>query len=353
MRLGYNRFLRMLLSDFRYELPESLIAQQPLEDRQASRMLMVNRQTQLIIDARFADLPAALREADVLVLNNTKVFPARLYGTTETGARVEIFLVREIEDRIWKVLARPGRRLKEGKKIVFNDELAAAVYRKNPDGTVNLAFETNERFEELIDQIGKTPLPPYIKRPQDAIDTDRERYQTVFAQNRGAIAAPTAGLHFTPVILEEIRRRGVTVVEITLHVGYGTFEPVRVSDLSEHRVAAERYEIDEAAAETLNNAKADNRRIVAVGTTTSRALESGIAENGRFAAGNFSTDLTITPDYKFKAVDAMLTNFHLPESSLLVLVSTFGGHELIMKAYRHAVESKYRFYSYGDCMLIE
>lgn len=343
----------MLLSDFRYELPESLIAQEPLEDRQASRMLMIDRRTQSITDSHFTDLATALRETDVLVLNNTKVFPARLSGTTETGAPVEIFLVREIEGRVWEVLARPGRRLKVGKKIVFNDELAAAVDRKNPDGTVNLAFETNERFEELIDRLGKTPLPPYIKRPPDAIDTDRERYQTVFAQNRGAIAAPTAGLHFTPAILDEIRGRGIMVVEITLHVGYGTFEPVRVSDLSEHRVAAEHYEIGEEAAETLNRAKTDSRRIVAVGTTTSRALESSIAKNSRFTAGSFSTDLTIAPGYKFKAVDSMLTNFHLPESSLLVLVSTFGGHELIMKAYRHAVDSKYRFYSYGDCMLIE
>ncbi len=342
----------MLISDFRYELPESLIAQEPLANRQDSRLLIVNRETQSIRDAHFADLPAELRETDALVLNNTKVFPARLFGKTETGAKIEIFLITEHQDGVWEVLARPGRRLARGKTIVFSGELNAVVLEKDPGGTVKLRFETELPFDDVLNKIGKTPLPPYIKREPGAIDKDRDRYQTVFARDRGAIAAPTAGLHFTPAIIDDISGQGVMVTEITLHVGYGTFEPVRVSDLSEHRVAAENYEINESAAEILNRAKTAGRRIVAVGTTTTRALESSIAKNGRFASGSFSTGLTITPGFKFNAVDAMLTNFHLPESSLLVLVSTFGGHELIMKAYRHAVDSKYRFYSYGDCMLI-
>ncbi len=343
----------MLISDFSYELPEKLIAQEPLKNRQDSRMLIVDRVSRSFCDSRFADLPAVLRETDVLVLNNTKVFPARLFGKTETGATIEVFLIVEHKELMWEALARPAKRLKEGKTLIFGDDLKALVLGKNPSGTVDLRFEASSSFEKLLDKVGKTPLPPYIKREQGSVDKDRDRYQTIFARKRGAIAAPTAGLHFTPAVLDEIRNRGTAVVEITLHVGYGTFEPVRVNDLSEHRVAPENYEITVDAANTLNSARDAKRRIVAVGTTTTRALESNVANGGRFMPGSFSTHLTITPGYEFNAVGMMLTNFHLPESSLLILVSTFGGHELIMKAYRHAVESEYRFYSYGDCMLIE
>lgn len=342
----------MLISEFDYKLPEELIAQEPLEKRENSRMLFVNRAEKSFRDARFLNLPKFLQKGDVIVLNNTKVFPARLLGNTETGAKIEILLVREIENRIWETLARPARRLKIGKKILFDKNFAAEVLEKSGEGQIIIKFEKIENFDRVLDEIGKTPLPPYIKREVGDLNSDRERYQTVFARERGAIAAPTAGLHFTPQILEEIKNTGVSIAEITLHVGYGTFEPVRVSDLSEHKVMPERFEINEETAAALNKAKAENRRIIAIGTTTTRALESSVSLNGRIKTGKQLADLTITPNYKFKIIGGLLTNFHLPQSSLLVLVSTFAGHELIMKAYRHAVREKYRFYSYGDCMLI-
>jgi len=293
-----------------------------------------------------------LKKGDVVVLNNTKVFPARLFGTSETGARIELFLVRETETRVWETLARPARRLKTGKKINFGEGLRAEVLEKTDEGRVFVKFETDGDFDEILEKVGKTPLPPYIKRGAEDFDKDRERYQTVFARERGAIAAPTAGLHFTPQILEEIKSTGARLAEITLHVGYGTFEPVRVDDLSEHRVLPESYEISEETAEILNQAKAERRRIIAIGTTTTRTLETAVFKHGKFVAEKDSADLTITPGYKFQAIDGLLTNFHLPQSSLLVLVSTFGGYKLIMESYRHAVSEEYRFYSYGDCMLI-
>lgn len=342
----------MLITDYDFELPDNLIAQTPLEKRETSRMLALNRADESIKDSHFYDFPQFLRKGDVIVLNNTKVFPARLFGTSETGAKIEIFLVKEIENGTWETLARPARRLKIGKKLTFNENLSAEVIARNEEGRVFINFETNGNFNEILDEIGKTPLPPYIKRDDGKIDKDRERYQTVFAKNRGAIAAPTAGLHFTPEILEQVKDFGVTVAEITLHVGYGTFEPVRVDDLSEHKVLSENYEISEKTADILNRAKTENRRIIAIGTTTTRTLESAISKHGKFIAEKSLADLTVTPGYNFKAIDGVLTNFHLPQSSLLVLISTFGGHEFIMKAYRHAVSSDYRFYSYGDCMLI-
>ena len=342
----------MLISDFDYDLPEELIAQEPLAARAAARMLVVDRLAGSFEDKTFLDLPRLLWKDDILVLNNTKVFPARIFGSLETGANIEIFLIRETSGGVWEALARPARRLKTGKKINFGERLIAEVVDKTADGKVCVCFETHGDLFEILDDIGRTPLPPYIKREDTRIDTDRERYQTVFARTRGAIAAPTAGLHFTPDVLGAIRSSGVTIAEITLHVGYGTFEPVRVDELSRHTVSPESYEIDPETAEILNRARTDGQRIVAVGTTTTRALETTISRFGRFVAGSHSADLTITPGYKFKAIDALLTNFHLPKSSLLVLTSTFGGHELIMKAYKHAVAAKYRFYSYGDCMLI-
>lgn len=342
----------MLISEFNFDLPEELIAQKPLEKRESSRMLAVNRAENSFADEQFFNLPKFLKKGDLIVLNNTKVFPARIYGETETGAKVEIFLVRCVENQTWETLARPAKRLKIGRKIVFNESLSAEILEKSEDGKVFVKFETNGDFDAILDEIGKTPLPPYIKREKDSIDKDRERYQTVFAQKRGAIAAPTAGLHFTPEILQEIKNIGAEIAEITLHVGYGTFEPVRVEDLSEHKVLPERYEISEETAEIINKAKAENRRIIAIGTTTTRTLESASDENSKFKASKGLANLTITPNYKFKIISGILTNFHLPQSSLLVLTSTFGGHELIMKAYNHAVREKYRFYSYGDCMLI-
>lgn len=342
----------MLISEFDFDLPAELIAQEPLSDRKASRMLAVDRSEQRLSDRSFIDLPQMLRRGDVLVLNNTKVFPARLLGQSETGANIELFLVRSTEDGNWETLARPARRLHPGKRIHFGEKLTAEVFEKSEDGKVFVRFECEGDFFEVLDEIGKTPLPPYIKRDTTAIDSDRDRYQTVFAKDRGAIAAPTAGLHFTPEVLESIKDSGVAVAEITLHVGYGTFEPVRVDDLMQHSVSAEHYAISKETAEILNSAHSDGRRIVAVGTTSTRALETNIAKFEKFVPGNHMADLTITPGYKFRAIDALLTNFHLPQSSLLVLTSTFGGHELIMNAYRHAVAETYRFYSYGDCMFI-
>ncbi|HVE55636.1 MAG TPA: tRNA preQ1(34) S-adenosylmethionine ribosyltransferase-isomerase QueA [Pyrinomonadaceae bacterium] len=342
----------MKITEFDFELPDELIAQEPLAKRENSRMLSVDRASNSYGDEHFYNFPKFLKKGDVVVLNNTKVFPARLFGASETGARIELFLVRETENQVWETLARPARRLKIGKKINFGENLVAEVLEKTEEGRVFVRFEAKRNFDELLEEIGKTPLPPYIRREDGDFDKDRARYQTVFARERGAIAAPTAGLHFTPEILEEIKDLGATIAEITLHVGYGTFEPVRVNDLSEHKVLPERYEISGKTAETLNQAKTENRRIIAIGTTTTRTLETAISKHGKFIAEKDFADLTITPGYKFKAIDGLLTNFHLPQSSLLVLVSTFGGYELIMESYKHAVAAKYRFYSYGDCMLI-
>jgi len=341
----------MRLAEFDFDLPDELIAQQPAVRRDDSRMLVVDRGSQSISDRGFGDIIDLLQPDDVLVLNNTRVFPARLNGVTETGAKIEVFLVERGDDGLWSTLARPAKRLKSGKRIDFAEGFSATVVERSGDGKTIVKFDADGDFFDRLETIGQTPLPPYIKRVGDT-SADRERYQTVFAKKHGAIAAPTAGLHFTPDILAEIAARGVSIAEITLHVGYGTFEPVRVDNISEHRVAAERYEITMETAELLNKTRTDGHRIVAVGTTSTRALETTIKRHGRFVAGSRSADLTITPGYRFEAVGALLTNFHLPQSSLLVLTSTFAGHELIMSAYRHAVASKYRFYSYGDCMLI-
>jgi S-adenosylmethionine:tRNA ribosyltransferase-isomerase len=345
----------MLISDFDYELPEELIAQHPLERRDASRMLVVEREEQKFYDSRFARLPETLRAGDLLVVNNTRVFPARLQGVrVPTGGHVELFLIREHEMNVWEALARPARRLQAGSRVSFGDgRLTAEIIEALDEGRRLVRFYADEPLLTLLEEIGETPLPPYIKRDeQSQTEEDRERYQTVYARERGAIAAPTAGLHFTPRIIEELRARGVQFAEITLHVGYGTFEPVRVEDLSGHRVEAERFEITNEAATAINETRARDGRVIAVGTTTTRALESSADDVGRIKPGARLAELTITPGYRFRAVDALVTNFHLPRSSLLVLVSTFAGYELVRAAYHHAVQSRYRFYSYGDCMLI-
>ncbi len=343
----------MQLSDFDYALPDDLIAQDPPRERESSRMLVVNPRSGKFDDDVFLSFPDRLRSDDLLVLNNTRVFPARLFGKSDTGARVEIFIVSRLAESRWEALARPARRLKEGKVIEFSSDLKGTIARNLPEGRVIIDFDFTGDFYDVLGRVGRTPLPPYIKRSSGDIDEDRDRYQTVYARATGAIAAPTAGLHFSDGVLNNIKAKGVETIEITLHVGYGTFEPVRVDDLSRHSVLPEHYEITEAAAIALNAARTENRRIVAVGTTTTRALESAMAKHGKFVAGPDLADLTITPGYRFAAINSLLTNFHLPQSSLLVLVSTFGGHELIMDAYRHAVASRYRFYSYGDCMFIE
>lgn len=338
--------------DFDFDLPEALIAAEPLEDRSASRLLRVDRGEKRYWDEWFTALPRLLSPGDMLVINNTRVFPARLIGVTNTDARVEIFLISERTDGTWLALARPARRLPPGKKVIFDDELAAEITDTLGEGRIAVRFHAEGDIFSHLERIGRTPLPPYIKREQDAPDTDRERYQTVYASRRGAIAAPTAGLHFTPSILSEVKAAGIEVVEVTLHVGYGTFEPVRAENLSDHKVMPESFEISPETASRLNAAKREGRRIIAVGTTTTRTLENAMARHGTFIGETGQADLTIRPGYHFTAIDGLLTNFHLPKSSLLVLVSAFAGRELIMDAYRHAVRERYRFYSYGDCMLI-
>lgn len=344
----------MHISDFDYELPEELIAQEPLAKRDASRMLVVDRSRQQWHDSDFLSLPEHLQPGDVLVLNNTRVFPARLKGRRiPSGGAVELFLVRETAPYVWECMARPGRRLGKGARMVFGEaELQAEVLGSRDNGLRVVKFESDQPWDRIVDQIGMAPLPPYIKRERGPSQEDRDRYQTVYARERGAIAAPTAGLHFTDDVLQTIRDRDVRVVQLTLHVGYGTFEPIRVDDVFLHRVASEWFSVSEPAAETINQARANGNRVVSVGTTTTRALESAADPNGRIQPDSGLANLTIIPGYEFRAVDAMLTNFHLPCSSLLVLVSTFAGREFILAAYRHAVAENYRFYSYGDCMLV-
>ena len=343
----------MLISEFDYELPDDLIAQQPLEQRDASRMLVLDHQTATWTDSRFREFPGFLRPNDVVVVNNSRVIPARLSGRRhETGGAVETFLVRELETRIWEALVRPGGRLKQGAKVVFGDGRLTAELLDEPGHELRrVRFDCDGPFETVLEELGSTPLPPYIKRSGAESAADRERYQTVYSKDRGAIAAPTAGLHFTPAILSEVKARAA-VVEVTLHVGYGTFEPVRVDDVDQHSVSSEHFAISTEAAETINRARVANGRVIVVGTTTMRALESAASDGGEVEATSGEASLTIKPGYRFRVADALLTNFHLPRSSLLVLVSSFAGRELVLDAYRHAVQERYRFYSYGDCMLI-
>lgn len=343
----------MHISDFEYELPADLIAQAPLEERDASRMLVLDRREQVWTDSSFKNFTDYLRPNDVVVVNNSRVIPARLTGKREeTGGQVEIFLVREIENHVWEALVRPGGRLKKGARVIFGDGKLIAEMLDEPGSELRrVRFECEGAFETVLAEIGLTPLPPYIKRPSGLSDEDRERYQTVYSKHRGAIAAPTAGLHFTPDVLARVAATA-SLVEITLHVGYGTFEPVRVDDVADHSVSGEHFEISDSAAQTINEARASGGRTIVVGTTTMRALESAATEDGRLEAGKGVATLTIKPGYRFRIADALLTNFHLPRSSLLILVSSFAGRELVLRAYRHAVEQRYRFYSYGDCMLI-
>ncbi|MBO0725770.1 MAG: tRNA preQ1(34) S-adenosylmethionine ribosyltransferase-isomerase QueA [Blastocatellia bacterium] len=353
----------MLISEFDYGLPDELIAQEPLAERDHSRMLVVDRASESWRDSSFAEFPFFLNAGDVVVLNNTRVFPARLIGhrvvNGRRGALVEALLIRPIQSiensaNEWEVLAKPGRSLKAGAELEFGEgRLRGVVTAIVEEGRRHIRFESDGDFDQIVDEIGNTPLPPYIKRERsEERRLDEPRYQTVFARERGAIAAPTAGLHFTPRTFDELRARGVKVVEITHHVGYATFQPIRVEKVEKHVIAPERYEIISEAAETINQAKLSGARVVAVGTTTTRALESAADSGGCVRAERGDTKLFIYPGYQFRAVNALLTNFHLPQSSLLMLVSAFAGRDLILNSYRHAVAQKYRFYSYGDCMLI-
>jgi S-adenosylmethionine:tRNA ribosyltransferase-isomerase len=344
----------MYLSDFDYELPEKLIAQHPLERRDASRMLVLNRADQSWKDSRFELLPEYVGAGDVIVINNTRVFPARLVAQREpSGGQVELLLVREVEPLTWEALVRPAHRLKQGARLRFgNSTLRAEVVGCLGNGLRQLKFEGDAPLEPLLNELGQTPLPPYIKRAAGTSAEDEERYQTVFASRKGAIAAPTAGLHFTPQVIEALLARQARLVEITLHVGYGTFEPVRVEEIEQHHVAPEFFEISEEAANVINETRDRGGRIIAIGTTTSRALESAVNDAGRIEPGERETDLTITPGFKFRVIDALLTNFHLPRSSLLLLVCAFAGRDLTLEAYRYAAATHFRFYSYGDCMFV-
>jgi S-adenosylmethionine:tRNA ribosyltransferase-isomerase len=338
----------MNLSEFDYRLPDELIAQSPLEDRAASRMLVVDRASGRLEDRQFRDLPQLLRAGDCLVLNETRVVPSRLYGYKEGYSRqVEVLLLtpQNRERTLWTALVRPGRHLHEGARVRISERLEVEILETRTRGERLVRVACSGDLDEEVERIGHVPLPPYIHR-QDQSE-DRERYQTVYARNPGSAAAPTAGLHFTPEVLEACRAAGAEIAPVTLHVGLGTFQPLLSDTVEENRLHSERYEIPVESAARMAAAA----RRVAVGTTVVRTLESA-ARNGGLGPGRGETDLFIYPGYRFQAVDAMLTNFHLPKSSLLLLVCAFGGKDLILGAYRHAVEQRYRFFSYGDCMLI-
>jgi S-adenosylmethionine:tRNA ribosyltransferase-isomerase len=360
------------LSDFNYSLPEELISQEALPDRAASRLLYLSRNSAKLQDLMFRSLPELLRSDDLVVFNNTRVFPARLYGR-RGGVRaqpvsphnpaskdflqgqVEVLLTRQVsaQPNEWECLVRPGRKIGVGEHLFFGDggELQAEVIARGSFGERRIRFAPVSDFMALIENLGHVPLPPYITRSDRP--ADRERYQTVYARERGSVAAPTAGLHFTPEILGRLRERGIETTEITLHVGLGTFQPVREDVVECHKLHKEHFSISEQAAASINAALESHRRIVAIGTTSVRTLEHAARETGRVQAGPGEADIFIYPGFQFRVVGALLTNFHLPQSTLLMLVSAFAGREFVLNAYRHAVEQKYRFYSYGDCMFVE
>ncbi len=337
--------------DFDYTLDEELIAQRPLTDRAASRLLLVRRAGSFE-DRAFKDISSLLALGDVLVLNDTRVFPARLLGKKPTGASAEVLLLNSLdaEGRRWRALVRPGGKLKPGRKVRVADDLEVEIEDSVEGGARIVRLLTQLPPFEAVLRFGRVPLPPYIRREDD--EADRQRYQTVYARRRGSVAAPTAGLHFTDGMLETIRAAGVTIVEITLHVGPGTFRPVEVRDLADHRIDAEWCEVSEMAAAAINRVRAEGGAVWAVGSTTVRTLETMVDDAGVVCSGACKTDLFIRPGYRFKAVDRLITNFHLPRSTLLMLVAAFAGYDLTMAAYRHALEARYRFYSYGDAMAV-
>ena len=340
----------MKTSDFDYVLPEELIAQTPIEPRDHSRLLVYNRADKSVEHLHFYDLPRFLRKGDVLVVNETKVIPARLLGEKEdTGVPVEILLLKRLEKDVWEGLVRPGRRLKLGTFCTFgNGLLRAEIIDNAEDGGRKVRFHYDGVFEEILDQLGQMPLPPYIHEKLE----DKNRYQTVYARQEGSAAAPTAGLHFTPELLDKIRAMGVEIIPVLLHVGLGTFRPVKVEDLSEHHMHVEHYEVSPEAAEKINAARAAGGRCICVGTTSVRTLESASGEDNLVRAEGGDTGIFITPGYTFHAVDALITNFHLPQSTLLMLISALMGREEALRVYEEAVNEKYRFFSFGDAMMI-
>ncbi|MCD8124943.1 MAG: tRNA preQ1(34) S-adenosylmethionine ribosyltransferase-isomerase QueA [Lachnospiraceae bacterium] len=339
----------MNVEDFDYELPEELIAQDPILDRSSSRLLVLDRETGAIEHRVFRDILEYLHPGDCLVLNNTRVIPARLYGTrVGTGASVEILLLKRREGDVWETLVKPGKKARPGTVLDFGGQMQGTVLEVVEDGNRLIRFQYEGIFEEILDRLGEMPLPPYITHKLE----DRERYQTVYARYDGSAAAPTAGLHFTQELLQEIRERGVEIAELTLHVGLGTFRPVKVETVEEHHMHSEFYRVDEETAARINTARARGGRVIAVGTTSCRTLESAADEAGVLHAGSGWTDIFIYPGYRFKMVDALITNFHLPKSTLMMLVSALAGREHILAAYEEAVREKYRFFSFGDAMFI-
>ncbi|MGP1403818.1 MAG: tRNA preQ1(34) S-adenosylmethionine ribosyltransferase-isomerase QueA [Catonella sp.] len=340
----------MKTSDFFYELPEELIAQDPLEDRTASRLLVLDRKTDKLEHKIFGDVINYLNPGDCLVINNTRVIPARLIGEKEgTGGKVEILLLKRRENDIWESLVKPGKKLRPGARVIFGDgRLKAEILEIAEEGNRLVKFYYEGIFEEILDSLGEMPLPPYITHKLE----DKEMYQTVYAKFDGSAAAPTAGLHFTNELLEKIRQKGIRIASITLHVGLGTFRPVKVEDVNNHHMHTEWYEVNNEAADIINETKKNGGRVICVGTTSCRTIESVADENGFMSAKTGETDIFIYPGYKFKVMDGLITNFHLPESTLVMLVSAFAGKERVLSAYETAVKERYRFFSFGDAMIL-
>lgn len=341
----------MKTSDFYYDLPEELIAQDPLEDRSSSRLLVLNKETGEMEHHVFKEIINYLKPGDCLVINDTKVIPARLIGErVGTGAKIEVLLLKRKENDVWETLVKPGRKMKVGSKVSFGDGLLIGeVVDVVEEGNRLIKFSYEGIFEEILDQLGQMPLPPYITHQLK----ERNRYNTVYATHEGSAAAPTAGLHFTSQLLEEIQKKGIDIARVTLHVGLGTFRPVKVEEVTEHHMHSEFYQIDEEAAEKINRAKENGGRVICVGTTSCRTIESAADENGRLKACSGWTEIFIYPGYQFKILDCLITNFHLPESTLIMLVSALAGRDHVLAAYEEAVQQKYRFFSFGDAMFIQ
>lgn len=339
----------MKVSEFNYELPEELIAQVPLEKRDESRLMVLNRKNKTIQHKTFKDIIDFLEPGDCLVRNNTKVIPARIYGKKETGANVEFLLLNNIEGDIWETIVRPGNKLHIGTKVIFGEGLLQAeILDIMPGGTRKVKFHYKGIFNEILDKIGLMPLPPYIHEELK----EKDRYQTVYAKYNGSAAAPTAGLHFTPELLKQIEEKGINIANVTLHVGIGTFRPVKEDEVQKHEMHSEHYYIKEEDAEKINTAKKTGHRVIAIGTTSCRVLETVADQNGNVKQQEGDTQIFIYPGYKFKCIDALITNFHLPQSTLLMLVSALAGRDYIIEAYQEAVKQKYRFFSFGDAMFI-
>lgn len=341
----------MKTSDFYYDLPKELIAQDPLEDRSSSRLLVLHRKSGRVEHRVFTDIVEYLKPGDCLVRNNTKVIPARLYGTrVDTGATIELLLLKRMENDVWETLVKPGKKARQGAVISFGDGiLTGEIIDVKEDGNRLIQFRYEGIFEEILDQLGQMPLPPYITHQLE----DKNRYQTVYAKHSGSAAAPTAGLHFTPELLEEIKTEGVEIAHVTLHVGLGTFRPVKADDILDHHMHSEFYRIEASEAEKINRAKESGHRVICVGTTSCRTVESAADENGKLKECSGWTEIFIYPGYKFKVLDCLITNFHLPESTLIMLVSALAGREHVLAAYEEAVKERYRFFSFGDAMFIE